>query len=229
MATGRYLAAYRMPDATIFSLDVALTKARNALLTSVRARAMRHLRQDVETNPYDDYSWEPLPPSGGGLGDYEPDVELRGQPLFPPGIDLEKTPTPGSWFDLFMYDSANPCTEGPGPSRGGQSPGPSTSRASSGSPAARHSTRMGGWWGGSASVATVSSRTTSSPLKAPRGFEPPDELRVDRSVIVTSAGDAVRRLHNGSFRGILHSRSRRAINCSCAALAGLSAVVSSAR
>jgi len=46
-------------------------------------------------------------------------LNFGGQPLFPPGINLTKAGTPGPWFDLYTYDLQNPCTEGPGASRGG--------------------------------------------------------------------------------------------------------------
>jgi uncharacterized protein GlcG (DUF336 family) len=116
--TGRLLAAFRMPDSTIFSFDVATTKARNAFYFSTR-EGYNILRSFVDNNPYDRYTWTPDPPAGQGWALTNRTLSFGGQPLFPPGIDLEKPPTPGPFFDLFVYDLANPCTEGPGPSRGG--------------------------------------------------------------------------------------------------------------
>ena len=53
-------------------------------------------------------------------------ISFAGQPLFPPGIDLEEQlerndaeRQRGPWFDLYVYDTKNVCTEGPGASRGG--------------------------------------------------------------------------------------------------------------
>jgi uncharacterized protein GlcG (DUF336 family) len=114
---GDILAAFRMPDSTFFSLDVAMAKARNAFYFSSR-EGYEVLRQYVATNPYARYEWEPPPPAGRGWAVTARSLNFGGQPLFPPGIDLEVAPTPGPWFDLYAYDSANPCTEGPGPSRG---------------------------------------------------------------------------------------------------------------
>src|SRR5262249_25495218 len=50
--TGRLLAAFRMPDSTIFSFDVATTKARNAFYFSSR-EGYNVLRNFVDNNPYD--------------------------------------------------------------------------------------------------------------------------------------------------------------------------------
>ncbi|RPI49909.1 MAG: hypothetical protein EHM55_22670, partial [Acidobacteria bacterium] len=110
---GDILAAFRMPDATFFSLDVAMAKARNAFYFSSR-EGYEVLRQYVTTNPYARYEWEPPPPAGRGWAVTARSLNFGGQPLFPPGIDREVAPTPGPWFDLYAYDSANPCTEGPG-------------------------------------------------------------------------------------------------------------------
>src|SRR5207342_2599379 len=76
------------------------------------------LKSYVDARHYDNYSWQPAPPAGRGWAITSRTLSFGGQPLFPPGIDLDKDPTPGPWFDLFLYDTANPCTEGPGPSRG---------------------------------------------------------------------------------------------------------------
>src|SRR5262249_4672024 len=91
---GRILAAYRMADATFFSLDVAMTKARNAYYFSTRD-GYDTLRRYVDSNPYDHYTWEPDPPSGQGWAITARTLSYAGQPLFPPGIDLDVNPTPG--------------------------------------------------------------------------------------------------------------------------------------
>jgi hypothetical protein len=95
-----------------------MEKARNAYYFSTR-EGYDVLRGFVTGNPYDRYTWEPEPPAGKGWAITNRTLSFGGQPLFPPGIDLEKAATPGPWFDLFVYDTRNPCTEGPGPSRGG--------------------------------------------------------------------------------------------------------------
>ena len=74
-----------------------------------RVRSAARVRADAI--PYDSYEWEPEPPAGQGWAITNRTLGYGGQPLFPPGIDLEKPPTPGPWFDLFLYDRANPCTK----------------------------------------------------------------------------------------------------------------------
>ncbi len=188
--TGELLAAFRMPDSTIFSFDVATTKARNAYYFSTRD-GYNVLRNYVENNPYDDYSWTPDPPAGQGWAITNRTLSFGGQPLFPPGIDLEKPPTPGPWFDLFVYDTANPCTEGPGPTRGGNRQYINQSGIVwfPGSAPLYKNGRLVGGVGVSGDGVAQDDYVTGGAVV---GFEPPAELRVDRSVITTGAGDTVR-------------------------------------
>ena len=188
--TGRILAAFRMSDSTVFSIDVATAKARNAYYFSTR-EGYDVLRGYVESNPYDDYRWEPEPPSGRGWAITNRTLSFAGQPLFPPGIDLEKPPTPGPWFDLFAYHVFNPCTEGPGPSRGGN---PAYRNQSGivwfpGSAPVYKGDRLVGGIGVSGDGVEQDDYVTAG---AVAGFEPPNELRVDRSVIRTGDGASVR-------------------------------------
>jgi uncharacterized protein GlcG (DUF336 family) len=187
---GELLAVYRMPDATFFSLDVALTKSRNAYYFSTR-EGYEVLRDYVERNPYDRYRWTPDPPAGQGWAITNRTLSFGGQPLFPPGIDLEKAPTPGPWFDLFVYDSLNPCTEGPGPSRGGNRAYANQSGIVwfPGSAPLYKNNRLVGGLGISGDGVTQDDIVSDA---GARGFEPPEDLRVDRSVIVTGAGEEVR-------------------------------------
>ncbi len=187
---GEFLAAFRMPDATFFSLDVALEKARNAYYFSTR-EGYEVLRGYVDQNPYDKYRWEPDPPAGQGWAITNRTLNFGGQPLFPPGIDREKAPTPGPWFDLFVYDSLNPCTEGPGPSRGGNRAYLNQSGIVwfPGSAPLYKNGRLVGGLGVSGDGVTQDDVVTAAAVV---GFEPPEELRVDRSVIRTGAGDEVR-------------------------------------
>jgi uncharacterized protein GlcG (DUF336 family) len=188
--SGEMLAAYRMPDSTFFSLDVAMTKARNAFYFSSR-EGYEVLREYVLTHRFARYEWEPQPPPGRGWAVTARTLNFGGQPLFPPGIDRDVTPTPGPWFDLYAYDAANPCTEGPGPSRG----------------ANRNYFNQSGivWFAGSVPLYKdgrlvgglgvsgdgVEQDDYVSQLGS-EGFHPPDELRVDNSVIRDSEGRAVR-------------------------------------
>jgi uncharacterized protein GlcG (DUF336 family) len=187
---GDILAIYRMPDSTFFSVDVALTKARNAFYFSTR-EGYEVLRNYVVTNRYARYQWEPQPPAGQGWAVTARSLNFGGQPLFPPGIDHEVTPTPGPWFDLYAYDSANPCTEGPGPSRG----------------ANRNFFNQSGivWFAGSVPLYKegrlvgglgvsgdgVEQDDYVSQLGS-EGFHPPNDLRVDNSVIIDAEGREAR-------------------------------------
>jgi uncharacterized protein GlcG (DUF336 family) len=97
---GKVLALYRMPDATVFSVDVAVTKARNVAYFSG--------------------------PGAGDLPEVPPGTAISnrtlsfgGQPLYPAGIDGSG---PGPFFDLFVNDALHPCSQGfapPGPNQSG--------------------------------------------------------------------------------------------------------------
>ena len=168
-----------------------MTKARNAYYFSTREG------YDVLRSIVDDESvrattrWEPEPPAGQGWAVTARTLSFGGQPLFPPGIDLEATPTPGPWFDLFVYDSVNPCTEGPGPSRGGNRAYLNQSGIVwfPGSAPLYKDGRLVGGFGVSGDG--VEQDDYVSQLGG-EGFHPPDALRVDNSVIRNGAGQAVR-------------------------------------
>lgn len=194
---GEILALFRMADGTVFSADVAMTKARNAYYFSTR-EGYEVLRQYVERNPYERYTWEPAPPAGRGWAMTARALNFGGQPLFPPGVDLEKQlkpkgdqPTPGPWFDLYVYDTVNACTEGPGPSRGGNRQYLNQSGIVwfPGSVPLYRGDRVIGGLGVSGDG--IEQDDYVSQLGS-EGFHPPDDLRVDRSVIRDSKGRAVR-------------------------------------
>ena len=184
--SGTLLAAFRMDDATIFSFDVSTAKARNAYYFSSR-EGYEVLREQVRTNRYDTYTWEPEPPAGQGWAITNRTLGFGGQPLFPPGIDLEKPPTPGPWFDLFLYDLANPCTEGPGPSRGANRSYLNQSGIVwfPGSAPLYKGGRLVGGVGVSGDGVEQDDYVTAG---AVTGFDAPAELRVDRSTISTRDG-----------------------------------------
>jgi uncharacterized protein GlcG (DUF336 family) len=194
---GEILALYRMPDGTVFSSDVAMTKARNAYYFSTR-EGYDVLRRYVETNSYDRYRWEPEPPAGQGWAITARTLSFGGQPLFPPGLDLqeqlekdEDRATPGPWFDLYAYDTANACTEGPGPSRGGNRSFLNQSGIVwfPGSAPLYRGDRVVGGLGVSGDGVEQDDYVS---LIGSEGFHPPDALRVDNSVIRDSKGRAVR-------------------------------------
>lgn len=87
---GNILAIYRMPDATIFSIDVAVAKARNVIYFSREGGA------DLQG----------LPP---GTAVTNRTIGFGAQPLFPAGIDRSE---PGPFFDVFLGDFASPCSQG---------------------------------------------------------------------------------------------------------------------
>lgn len=95
---GDILGAYRMPDATFFSVDVAISKARNVVYFS--------------GSPAD------LPGLPAGTAVTNRTIGFGAQPFFPSGIDNS---TPGPFRSLFLFDAANPCTQGNQPSNPYQS------------------------------------------------------------------------------------------------------------
>lgn len=86
---GRILALFRMSDATVFSADVAVAKARNVV----------HFTRD----PGD------LPGLPAGTAVSSRTLGFGAQPLYPPGIDGSG---PGPFFGLFQQDRATPCRQG---------------------------------------------------------------------------------------------------------------------
>ena len=195
--SGAILALFRMADGTVFSSDVAMTKARNAYYFSTREGY--EVLRDAAANASDDrYTWSPEPPSGRGWAITARTISFAGQPLFPPGIDLEEQlekqdsrPQRGPWFDLFVYDSKNPCTEGPGPSRGGNRSYLNQSGIVwfPGSVPLYRGDRVIGGLGISGDGVEQDDYVA---LLGSEGFHPPDALRVDNSVMIDDKGRAVR-------------------------------------
>jgi uncharacterized protein GlcG (DUF336 family) len=90
---GTILALYRMQDSTIFSIDVALSKARNVVYFS---------------GPDRDAAELPGVPMGTAITNRS--IGFGSQPFFPSGIFNSK---PGPFYDtLYNLDTANPCTQG---------------------------------------------------------------------------------------------------------------------
>jgi uncharacterized protein GlcG (DUF336 family) len=98
---GNILALYRMSDATIFSVDVALTKARNVVYFSGPNR-----------DPLD------LPGVPLNTAVTNRTIGFGSQIYFPSGI--WNTP-PGPFYDMYMADIAAPCTQGHQPQNANQS------------------------------------------------------------------------------------------------------------
>ncbi len=89
---GKLIALYRMTDATIFSIDVAVAKARNVIYFTGSSRQASDL---------------PGVPMNTAVTNRT--ISFGAQPLFPPGI---ANTTPGPFFPLYQFDTLNPCTQG---------------------------------------------------------------------------------------------------------------------
>jgi uncharacterized protein GlcG (DUF336 family) len=179
---GNILAEYRMADALFDAVDVVPSKARNTYYFSTR-EGYEVLKGYVDSNPYAPYSWVPDPPAGRGWAVSSRTLSFGGQPLFPPGIDLDQPGTPGPWFDLFVYDTMNPCTEGPGPSRGADRTFLNQNGITwfPGSfPLYRNGELVGGL--GVSGDGVLQNNLVAAAGAV--GFEPPDDLTVDNSFIV---------------------------------------------
>jgi uncharacterized protein GlcG (DUF336 family) len=97
---GDLLAVYRMHDGTIFSTDVAVAKSRNVIWFSSPAGSVD------------------LPSVPPGTAVTNRTISFGAQPFFPPGIDGSG---PGPFFNLYLFDTAHPCTQGSQPSSPNQS------------------------------------------------------------------------------------------------------------
>jgi len=89
---GTLIGLRRMADATVFSIDVAASKARNMVYFNGPNRTANDL---------------PGVPMGTAVTNRT--ISFGAQPLFPPGIDGSAT---GPFYNLFLQDLANPCTQG---------------------------------------------------------------------------------------------------------------------
>jgi len=89
---GTIIGLRRMQDSTVFSIDVAATKARN----------MVYFNGTIRTAA--DLSGVPM-----GTAVTNRTISFGAQPLYPPGIDGSNV---GPFFSLYTMDLANPCTQG---------------------------------------------------------------------------------------------------------------------
>jgi len=88
---GTILALHRMQDATIFSIDVAVAKSRNAIFFSGKYRTAADL---------------PGVPMGTAVTNRT--IGFGAQPIYPPGVPSP----PGPFFQLYKFDTENPCSQG---------------------------------------------------------------------------------------------------------------------
>jgi uncharacterized protein GlcG (DUF336 family) len=89
---GTLIGLRRMPDSTIFSIDVAASKARNMVYFNGPNRTAGDL---------------PGVPIGTAVTSRT--ISFGAQPLFPPGIDGSSD---GPFYNLFLQDVQSPCTQG---------------------------------------------------------------------------------------------------------------------
>jgi uncharacterized protein GlcG (DUF336 family) len=93
---GTLIGLRRMQDSTVFSIDVAASKARNMTYFNSSARTAADL---------------PGVPMGTAVTNRT--ISFGAMPLYPPGIGGNGPPyNPGPFFNLFLFDTANPCTQG---------------------------------------------------------------------------------------------------------------------
>lgn len=90
---GHLIGLYRMRDATIFSIDVSVTKSRNVI----------YFTQHTASN---------MPGVPDGTAVTNRTIEWGSMPYYPPPINF--TPV-GPWFQLYTNDVAHPCTQGDQP------------------------------------------------------------------------------------------------------------------
>jgi len=89
---GTLIGMRRMPDATVFSVDVAASKARNMIYFNSASRTAADL---------------PGVPAGAAVTNRT--ISFGAQPLYPPGINESNT---GPFFNLYLQDTKYPCTQG---------------------------------------------------------------------------------------------------------------------
>ncbi|MCC6849514.1 MAG: heme-binding protein [Deltaproteobacteria bacterium] len=166
-ANGVLLGLYRMDDATVFSIDVAVAKSRNVIWFSNPAIDPVDTRDSPGLDVTIGTAYEP------GTAITNRTLSFGAQPLFPSGIDGTQ---PGPFRRVFLFDSANPCTNGQEPENGRQNgivffPGSA--------PLYRDGTLIGGF-GVSGDGVEQDDIVTNAGANAPPGFEPPSAIRADR-------------------------------------------------
>jgi uncharacterized protein GlcG (DUF336 family) len=152
---GTVLGLHRMPDATVFSIDVAVAKARNVIYFS------------GPTGTPD------LPGLPAGTAVTNRTIGFGAQPFFPPGIDGSAL---GPFFNLYTFDRAHPCTQGSQPANPDQNgivffPGSV--------PLYKNGVLVGGL-GVSGDGVDQDDYVTNG---GAQGFEAPDDIRADQVII----------------------------------------------
>jgi uncharacterized protein GlcG (DUF336 family) len=89
---GSIIGLYRMADGTVFSVDVAATKARNMVYFNSANRSAADLMGVPMATAVTSRT-----------------IGYGAQPFFPSGIDGSSA---GPFFNVYLQDVANPCTQG---------------------------------------------------------------------------------------------------------------------
>lgn len=172
---GNILGLFRMPDSTVFSIDVAVAKARNVVYFS---RAPR---------PAD----FPGFPTNSAVAVTNRTISFGSQPLFPPGIGPGRGPfdpaSEGPFFrSLYLFDINNPCSQGsdPGPAAGQPDNRSGIVFFPGSAPLYRNGTLVGGL---GISGDGVEQDDVVTDFGA-RGFEAPAEIRADQIILNTPRG-----------------------------------------
>lgn len=153
---GNVLGLYRMTDSTIFSIDVAVSKARNVVYFS-----------GTSLDPRD------LPGVPPGTAVTNRSIGFGAQSFFPSGIEAS---SPGPFRELYLFDLANPCTQGRQP----KNPNQSGVVFFPGSAPLYRNGRLVGGLGVSGDGVEQDDYATSGGVA---GFEPPPEIRADQVFI----------------------------------------------
>jgi uncharacterized protein GlcG (DUF336 family) len=164
---GNLLAVFRMDDATVFSIDVAVAKSRNVVWFS---NPNIDVVDTLDTPGIGDVRGEAFPP---GTAITNRTLSFGAQPFFPSGIDGSD---PGPFRRVFLEDSATPCTNGREPANGRQNgivffPGSA--------PLYRDGVMIGGL-GISGDGVEQDDIVTNGGANALTGFEPPSGIRADQ-------------------------------------------------
>jgi uncharacterized protein GlcG (DUF336 family) len=153
---GSLLALHRMSDATVFSIDVAVGKARN----------MAYFNSS-QVNPND------LPGVPVGTAVTTRTIGFGAQPLFPSGINGT---SPGPFFALYVKDVAKACSQGSQPPNANQN-------GIVFFPGSEGLYRNGALIGGLGVSGDGVDQDDYVTAGGAAGFEPPESMRADQIVI----------------------------------------------
>jgi uncharacterized protein GlcG (DUF336 family) len=153
---GHVLGLYRMADSTIFSIDVAVTKARNVVYFSGPSRDARDL---------------PGVPAGTAVTNRT--IGFGAQIFYPSGIWNTQ---PGPFYQMYLDDLAAPCTQGHQPAN----PNQSGIVFFPGSAPLYRDGRLAGGLGVSGDGVEQDDYVTAG---GARGFDAPASIRADQVVI----------------------------------------------